>query len=46
MDFCETHGLDLPCKTCIYERSEERKYLYRIEEALRKSEREVGKDED
>lgn len=46
MDFCDTHGLDFPCKACINERHEERKYLDSIEHALRRSEREVGKDED
>lgn len=34
MDFCETHGLDLPCKMCIADRQEERQYLKGIEDAL------------
>jgi hypothetical protein len=26
-DFCDTHGLDLPCGECIRERAEELEYV-------------------
>lgn len=39
MDFCDTHGLDLPCAKCINERHEESAYLRSIEEAMQNSEK-------
>ena len=45
MDFCETHGLDLPCERCLHERHAEREYLKSIEDAMRNSAGEVSKDE-
>lgn len=34
MNFCDTHGLDLPCKKCMDDRQEEVAYLKSIEEAM------------
>lgn len=38
MDFCETHGLDLPCGKCVNDRHEEIAYLKSIEDAMRNHE--------
>jgi hypothetical protein len=34
-NFCDTHGLNLPCKDCMDERFEEMEYLKEIENKRR-----------
>ncbi len=33
-NFCDTHGLDLPCSKCIGDRLDELEYLRKIEKDL------------
>lgn len=37
-DYCDTHGLKIPCKTCLDNRISDARYLERIREATKDKE--------
>lgn len=37
-DYCDTHGLKIPCKTCLDNRISDAQYLERIREATKDKE--------